>query len=35
MQTNTGFLSAIGGETQMDQNKLMISLLAIEQKQCK
>lgn len=29
MQTNIGFLSTIGGETQMDQNEIMISLLAI------
>ena len=33
MQTNICFLSTIGGETQMDQNKVMISLLAIEQNQ--
>ena len=33
MQTKIGFLSTIGGETQMDQNKVMISLLAIEQNQ--
>ena len=35
MQTNIGLLSTIGGETQMDQNKVMISLLAIEQNQFK
>ena len=35
MQTNIGFLSTIGGETQVDQNKAMISLSTIKQKQFK